>query len=67
MDLSNNNLIKWLKHLLVQVDIYVQFQELKTFGLTNEELEGYIEFYWEGWYGEDKDLGVSRTMWRKDN
>jgi hypothetical protein len=43
MDLLNKN-------ILIQLEILQEVEDLKALGLTEIEVEGYIEMYWENWY-----------------
>ena len=42
--------ISWLKDLAIRVEIEKERQELRALGLTEEEVEGCIEFFLESWY-----------------
>ena len=51
MDLLNS-----LKNLEVQLELLVEQQELRDLGLTDEEIEGYIDFYWNSWFSLNQEI-----------
>lgn len=46
----------WLNNLEVQLELFVEQQELRDLGLTEEEIEGYIDFYWDSWFSLDQEV-----------
>jgi len=38
------------KAIEISAEINQEIEELRTLGLTEIEIEGYIEFYWENWF-----------------
>jgi hypothetical protein len=49
MDLLNK-VKKLVIYLETQLELYNEKKELRALGLTEEEVEGYIEFYWDTWF-----------------
>jgi len=35
--------------LVNDLELYIELEELKKFGLTDEEIEGYLDFYYTTW------------------
>jgi hypothetical protein len=47
---SLNSFILFARGLEVQLDLQKEKEDLRSLGLTEEEIEGYIEFYWDNWF-----------------
>jgi hypothetical protein len=43
-----------VKELILQLELQKEQQELRDLGLTDIEIEGYIEYYWDTWFGTEK-------------
>lgn len=51
---SLNNAIE---QVLIQLEIREDVKDLETLGLVPEEIEGYLEFFWENWYPTGRKEG----------
>jgi len=47
---SLNSFILFARGLEIQLELQKEKEDLRALGLTEEEIEGYIEFYWDNWF-----------------
>jgi hypothetical protein len=45
-----------MKRLATSIELYLEILELKGLGLTQEEIDGYIEFFIDSWIKNDHIL-----------
>jgi hypothetical protein len=43
-----------IKKFLLDLEIVLEIEELKKIGLTEEEIQGYFQFYADDWISKDK-------------
>jgi len=48
-----------MKNLINSLELCSEIEELKDLGLTEEEILGFIDFFYEGWFPTQDNVGLN--------